>query len=180
MLVSTTTKTVNVQVHVVQSLKTGVHADMILQTLKSSCMINISVISWSCLRIIIQLGAMMCQWHVTDFRLESISPVNHHCFSSSCQFCFSFTVLLSKPVISEKHSIPRLKQLNQFPLTQANHNHLNHLQLSQRGYTEPKCLPPLADRILKFKKKKNYQGCCWVALNFYSTSKLKCIMQDTC
>lgn len=97
---------------------------------------------------------MMCQWHVTDFRLESISPVNRHCFSSSCQLCFSFTVFLSKPVISEKHSIPRLKQLNQFPLTQANHNHLNHLQLSQWGYTEPKCLPPLTVRTLKFKKRK--------------------------
>lgn len=38
---------------------------------------------------------------------------------------FSHSLLLSIPVISEKHSISRLKQLNQFPSSQANHNHLN-------------------------------------------------------
>lgn len=48
-------------------------------------------------------------------------PVNHYYFS--CQPCCSPPVFLSKPMISEKHSVSRLEQLNQFPLTRANHHH---------------------------------------------------------
>lgn len=45
--------------------------------------------------------------------------------SFSCLLRCSLIPLLSIPVISEKHSISRLKQLNQFPSSQSNHNHLN-------------------------------------------------------
>lgn len=45
--------------------------------------------------------------------------------SFSCLLRCSLIPLLSIPVISEKHSISRFKQLNQFHSSQANHNHLN-------------------------------------------------------